>query len=106
MNPLPLGVLCGILFGIADVFMTVFGGHPGVSRSMLLPAFSGRFAIGILGANVSLGMNRIVAGALTGSLIRFPDAFSLRSYIGVLASGIVFGAIAGWPARKRVYPSD
>jgi hypothetical protein len=79
MNPLLLGVLCGAGFGIPDVFMTVLGGHPDVSRSMLLQAFTSRFAIGILGVNVSLGIDRVLAGALAGLLISLPDAFSLHS---------------------------
>ena len=100
MNSLLLGVLCGVTFGIIDVLMTVFGNHPDVSRSMLLQAFSSRLAIGVLGCNVSLGMDRVLAGALTGLLISLPDAFALHSYIGVLGTGAVFGAIAGWAAKK------
>lgn len=100
MNTVLLGVLCGIAFGVADVLMTVFGNHPDVSRSMLLQAFFSRLAIGVLGANVSLGMNQIMAGALAGMLISLPDAFALHSYIGVLGTGLVFGAVAGWAAKK------
>jgi len=100
MNPLLLGVLCGVAFGIADVLMTVFGHHLDVSRSMLLQAFSSRLAIGVLGANVSLGMDRVISGALAGLLISLPDAFALHSYIGVLGTGLVFGALAGWAAKK------
>lgn len=100
MNPLLLGVLCGVVFGIADVLMTVLGNRPDVGRSMLLQAFSSRLAIGVLGANVSLGMSQIVAGALAGLLISLPDAFALHSYIGVLGTGLVFGALSGWAAKK------
>jgi len=100
MNPLLLGVLCGVVFGVADVLMTVLGNHPDVSRSMLLQAFSSRLAIGVLGANVSLGMDRVISGALAGLLISLPDAFALHSYIGVLGTGLVFGALAGWAAKK------
>lgn len=100
MKPLLIGVVCGIVFGVADVLMTVYGNHPDVSRSMLLQAFSSRFAIGVLGANVRLKMNQIVTGSLAGLLISLPDAFALHSYIGVLGTGVVFGAIAGWAAKK------
>jgi hypothetical protein len=99
MNPLVIGLVCGIGFGVADVLMTVFGNHPDVSRPMLLQAFSSRFAIGVLGANVSLGTNRIVAGALSGLLISLPDAFALHSYLGVLGTSVAFGAIAGCAAE-------
>lgn len=100
MNLVVPGAVCGIAFGVADALMTVFGNHPDVNRSMLLQAFSSRFAIGVLGANVSLGMDRVAAGALTGLLISLPDAFALHSYIGVPGTSVAFGAIAGWAAKK------
>ena len=46
MNRLVLGVLCGVVFGLIDILMTVFGKHPDVTRTMLLQAFSSRLAIG------------------------------------------------------------
>lgn len=72
-------VLCGVVFGIADALMTVLGGHFDVSRSMLLEAFTSRFAIEILGVNVSLGSDRVLAGTLAGLLISLPDAFAFDS---------------------------
>ena len=101
MNSLRLGVLCGVALGVADVLMTRFGNHPDISRSML-QAYSSRLAVGVLGANVSLGMDRVITGALVGLLISLPDAFALRSYIGVLGTGVVLGATAGWTAKWRV----
>jgi hypothetical protein len=100
MNRVVLGVCCGVAFGVTDVLITVFGNHPDVSRSVLLQAFFSRFAIGALGANVTFGMGRVVAGALAGLLISLPDAFALNSYIGVLGTGLVFGAAAGWVSEK------
>jgi len=106
MNSLLLGVLCGVVYGIADVAMTAFSGHSNVSRAMLLQAFTSRLAIGILGVNVSLGMDRVLAGALAGLLISLPDAFSLHSYVGVLGTGVIFGAIGGWIAKKWAYQHE
>ena len=99
MNRKLLGVICGVVFGVTDVLLTVFGNHPDVSRGMLLQAFTSRFAIGVLAANVSLGINQIWAGAIAGLLISLPDAFALHSYIGVLGTGVVFGGIAGWVSK-------
>jgi len=31
-------------------------------------------------------------------LISLPDAFALKSYAGILGTGLIFGAIAGWAA--------
>jgi hypothetical protein len=99
MNRRWLGLVCGIIFGVSDVLLTVFGNHPDVSRAMLLQAFSSRLAIGVLAANVSLGMDQIWAGAIAGLLISLPDAFALHSYIGVLGTGVVVGGIAGWVSK-------
>lgn len=67
---------------------------------MLLQAFFSRFAIGMLGANVTFGIHRVFAGALVGLLISLPDAFALNSYIGVLGTGLVFGALTGGASRR------
>jgi len=100
MSPLFIGVVCGIAFGVIDVTMTVLGNHPDISRGMLMQAFTSRLAIGVLGANVSLPMDRVLSGALAGLLISLPDAFALHSYFGVLGTGVLFGAIAGWAAKR------
>ena len=99
MNRIVFGILCGIAFGIIDVLMTVFGKHPHRTTGMLLQAFSSRFAIGFLAANVSLSMHPALAGAIVGSLISVPDAFALKSYVGILGTGLIFGALAGWAAQ-------
>ena len=101
MNRLLLGILCGIAFGSIDVLITVYGNHPEMTTAMLLQAFSSRFAIGLLAANVTLKMNRVVAGALTGLLISLPDAFALHTFAGVLGTGILFGTVAGWLSERR-----
>ena len=100
MNRLWIGVLCGVAFGIVDVLMTVFGKHPEMTRTMLLQAFSSRFAIGVLAATVTLPVHPILAGAIVGVLISLPDAFGLHSYAGVLGTGLLFGALTAWTARK------
>lgn len=99
MNRLTLGILCGIAFGLVDVLMTVFGKHPDVTTTMLLQAFSSRFAIGVLAATVTLPVHPILAGAIVGLLISLPDAFGLRSYVGVLGTGLLFGGLTGWAAK-------
>jgi hypothetical protein len=95
LNRLVIGILCGILFGLADVLMTVFGNHPERTTGILLQAFTSRFAIGLLAANISFGIHPILAGALVGLLISLPDAFGLKTYIGILGTGVLFGALTG-----------
>jgi hypothetical protein len=99
MNRIVLGVLCGILFGVVDVLMTVLGKHPDRSTGMLLQAFSSRFAIGLLGANLSLPLHPVLAGALAGVLISLPDAFALKAYAGILGTGAIFGGLTGWAVK-------
>jgi len=100
MNRIVLGILCGIAFGVTDVLMTVLGNHPERTTAMLLQAFSSRFAIGFLAANISFRMPAVLGGALVGLLISLPDAFALRSYPGVLGTGVIFGGLAGWMAQR------
>jgi hypothetical protein len=100
MNRTVPGVLSGITFGAADVLMTLFGNRPERTSGMLLQAFSSRFAIGFLACNVSLGLPPVLAGALVGLLISLPDAFALKTYPGILGTGLLFGALAGWAAKR------
>ncbi len=99
MNRIVLGTLCGIAFGVLDGLMVVFGKQPDKSTGMLLQAFFSRFAIGFLAANVSLRMHPALSGALVGLLVSLPDAFAMKSYVGILGTGLVFGALAGWAAK-------
>ncbi len=102
MNRLALGILLGIAWGAIDVAMTLAGNSPGrsVGWEILAQAFFSRFAIGVLGANFSFGIHPVLAGAVAGLLISLPDAFALRSYFGVIGTGIVFGAVGGWAGGK------
>ena len=99
MNRVILGILCGIVFGLLDASMVVFGKHPDKSQAMLLQAFSSRFAIGFLATNLALRIHPAVSGALVGLLISLPDAFAMKSYTGIVGTGLIFGALAEWAAK-------
>ena len=99
MNRVVWGTLCGIIFGLVDALIVLFGRHPERSTAMLLQAFCSRFAIGFLAANVSLRLHPAVAGALVGLLISLPDAFAMKSYVGILGTGLIFGALTGWATK-------
>ncbi len=99
MNRTVLGILLGILWGVADVLMTV--GHPGITTFMLLQAFTSRFAVGFLGVHVlSIPLHPVLSGALVGLLVSLPDAFALNSFPGILGTGLLFGALTGWAGQK------
>jgi hypothetical protein len=104
MNRILIGILCGIAFGIADALMVVFGKHPDKTTSLILQAFFSRFAIGVLAANVSFGLHPALPGAIVGLLISLPDALAQKSYLGILGTGLVFGALTGWAAMKWAVP--
>jgi hypothetical protein len=79
----PVAEACAVpvsthVFGLLDALMVVLGKHPDKSQSMLLQAFSSRFASGFLAANVALRIHPI-SGALVGLLIGLPDAFTMKS---------------------------
>ena len=84
-----------IVFGLLDAAMVVFGKHPDKSLAMLLQAFFSRFAIGFLAVNVSLRIHPAMSGALVGLLISLPDAFAMKSYAGILGTGLIFSVLAG-----------
>jgi len=68
MNRVVLGILCGIVFGLIDVWMTVLGKHSSTTTTTLLQPFSSRLAIGVLAATVALPVHPILAGAIVGLL--------------------------------------
>lgn len=102
MNRILLGTIAGIVWGAADVTMTVFGNHPERTNTMLLQAFFSRFAIGLLAANTNFPLHPVVSGALIGLLISLPDAFALKAYAGILGTGVLFGALTGLAVKLWV----
>jgi hypothetical protein len=93
MNRILLGAILGVALGITDVLLTLR--HGAQPTTALLQAFSSRFALGFLGANMNLPMHPILSGMLVGILVSLPDAFGLKVYGGIIGSGVVFGAIVG-----------
>ena len=73
--------------------------HGAPSAAVLLQAFSSRFALGFLAANVVLPWHPVITGVLVGILVSLPDAFGMQVYGGIIGSGIVFGAIVGLVVR-------
>jgi hypothetical protein len=93
MNRIFLGLLLGVAWGSADALLTIR--HGNLPREALLQAFSSRFALGFLGANVKLPWHPVWTGILVGILVSLPDAFGLRNYGGILGTGVLFGALTG-----------
>ncbi len=93
MNRILLGAILGVALGITDVLLTLR--HGSQQTTALLQAFTSRFALGFLGANVELPLHPVISGVLVGILVSLPDAFGLKAYGGIIGSGVVFGALVG-----------
>lgn len=93
MNRILLGVILGIVLGIADVLLVVR--HGSQPMTTILQAFTSRFALGFLGANVNLPVHPVVSGVIVGILVSLPDAFAWKMYGGIIGSGVIFGALVG-----------
>jgi hypothetical protein len=99
MNPVALGLLGGVAFGIVDVLLMLPMQFPD-KRTALIGAFLSRFAIGFLIPLSKLPMPLALAGAIIGLLISLPDAVITKAYVPIIGTGIVGGAILGWVAGR------
>src|SRR5437016_11742584 len=59
-------------------------------------------AVGILAANVTISAAPAVSGAIVGFLISLPEAIAMKSYAGILGTGLVFGALTGLAVKLWV----
>ena len=99
MNPIALGLLGGLAFGVVDVLLMLPLQFPD-KRSALVAAFLSRFAIGFLIPLCKLPLPPALAGALIGLLISLPDAVITKAYAPIIATGMAGGAILGWVAGR------
>jgi hypothetical protein len=65
-------------------------------RAALLGAFCSRFALGFFAAVITIPLHPILTGILVGILTSLPDAIITKAYAPIMATGVIFGAIAGW----------
>ncbi len=94
MSPIAFGLLAGLIFGAVDVALMVPRSLPD-KRTAMLAAFASRFAIGFLIAVTQMPLPPWARGAFVGLLISIPDAIVTKSYVPILASGVIGGAIIG-----------
>lgn len=65
-------------------------------KTALMGAFASRFALGFLAVNVTLPMPPALAGAVVGLLVSIPDAIITKTYVPIIVTGLIFGALVGW----------
>jgi len=97
MSPIAFGVVAGLAFGLVDVLLMLPLKFPDKRRA-LLGAFLSRFAIGFLIPLCKLPLPMAASGAVVSLLISLPDAVITKSYVPILAGGLVGGLLIGWLA--------
>jgi hypothetical protein len=95
MNRISLGLLLGVGIGVVDVLLMLPLSFPD-KRAALLGAFCARFALGFFAATIRLPMSPVLTGVIVGVLTSLPDAIITKATVPIMATGVVFGAIAGW----------
>ena len=103
MSRMSLGVVLGLGIGIVDVLLMLPLSFPD-KRAALLGAFCARFALGFFAATVRLPWSPVLTGILVGVLTSLPDAIITKAYAPIMATGVVFGAIAGWMVGRWAQP--
>ncbi len=94
MNSILFGIIAGLIFGAIDVALMIPMSFPD-KRTAMLAAFCSRFAIGFLIAVTRMPVPARVRGVIVGLLVSIPDAIVTKSYVPILATGVVGGAIIG-----------
>jgi hypothetical protein len=95
MSRLAIGLLCGLIFGALDVALMLPMSFPD-KRTAFLAAFSSRFAIGLVIPLLQLpSWPGWLIGLVFGLLLSLPDAVVTKSYLPILMSGAIGGAIIG-----------
>lgn len=103
MSRMSLGIVLGLSIGIVDVLLMLPLSFPD-KRAALLGAFCARFALGFFAATVRLPWSPVVTGILVGVLTSLPDAIITKAYVPIMATGVVFGAVAGWVVGRWAQP--
>ena len=95
MSRLLLGSACGLVFGVAVVFMMLPMEFPD-KRAALIGAFLNRFGIGIVIGSAQLPLPGWATGLIFGLLLSLPDAVITKAYVPILGVGAIGGALIGF----------
>jgi hypothetical protein len=95
MTRVSLGVVLGLVIGAVDVLLMVPLSFPD-KRAALMGAFCARFSLGFFAAVAQLPVSPIVTGLIVGIVTSLPDAIITKAYVPIMATGVVFGLVAGF----------
>ena len=99
MSKFILGIICGIVFGIAVVVMMIPMEFPDKGAA-LIGAFLNRFGIGFVIGAAKLPMPGWVSGLIFGLLLSLPDAVITKAYAPIIVLGLIGGAIIGFIVER------
>jgi hypothetical protein len=97
MNKLILGIICGLAFGLLDVFVMIPLKYENNRKrnEAMSAAFIERFMIGFLIPTVELGIHPALTGLLLGLGLSVPSAIITKAYAPIIGIGIIGGVIIG-----------
>ena len=95
MDRLPLGALCGLIYGALSAASMIPLQFPD-KRAALLGAFLNRFAIGFVIGLAQVPWPGWLLGLVIGVLLSLPDAIITKAYAPILILGAIGGTLIGW----------
>ena len=98
MDPIVLGILLGLVYGVVDIIPMLRMEFPD-KRAAITGAFINRFAIGFLVPNSLPTFDPILRGLLLGTVLSLPDAIITKAYVPIMLFGVVGGLIVGVVTR-------
>ena len=99
MNPFLFGAVAGIVFGVLDVLLMIPLEFPD-RKTAMIGAFLSRFAIGFLIPLIKAPIPGWLIGCMVGLLVSLPDAVITKTYVPIVAVGVVGGLIIGWASGR------
>ena len=98
MNNILTGVVAGLALGVIDVLLMLPLSFPD-KKAALLGAFINRFACGFVVVYINLPLPFWLRGILVGLVLSLPDAIITKTYIPILATGIIGGLLVSFLAK-------
>ncbi|MFH1226580.1 MAG: hypothetical protein V1701_01600 [Planctomycetota bacterium] len=98
MNKISVGIIAGLVFGVADVLIMIPLKYENRRKRLeaMAGAFLERVMTGFLIPNVDLHMNPALSGAILGLGLSLPTAIITRVYAPIIGIGVVGSAIIGF----------
>ena len=99
MPKLPLGIICGVVYGLFSVATMIPLEFPD-KKAAMLGAFINRFSIGFVIGIASLPLPGWAGGLPIGLLLSLADAIITKTYVPILGLGAIGGLILGVVVQK------